>query len=562
MIARSYVKLVPALIALVLMSAACSAATYEERSGASQQQPARPGIAPKQPSTQGLSSGGGGDAGANYDSAQKPAPSSFPGPQGSSGPSAPLGEPIRSPVPSASQAPSPDLGKIASLPREKALTVPAQQRIVVRTVDMTLIVASVPAVADRIGALAAETGGWVVSSRRTERHRGSISVRVPADRLDEVLRELQKLAVEVKAENSTGQDVTDEYVDLQARIRNYQKTADQILKVMERPGEIKDILEVQRELTRVQEEIERLQGRLRFLEETAAFSLINVNLELASAQITVDVGADQVVAERESASFRATFTPPEGITEFSFQWDFGDGTTVATGYRTTPTVDSKSRTTATMTHAYVDLRDSPFIVTFTITGTGEAGIAKGTDTMVVTVTKVPNIQVSAGQDITTKARRPTKLTGTFTRPEGVSDLTYRWDFGDGKAPTEGPISNDDIAVTAEHAYDLASGQSYAATLTVRGKTGFGALVEGSDTVGVRVVQESPWVARVGDMGETTRAAVRALSATGQGLLLIGIWLAVFSPVWGIGVAAVIGKRRLNRRESGPAPREPGPPGGI
>ncbi len=444
-------------------------------------------------------------------------------------------------------SPTEALPQTALLTKEAALAVPTQERLIVRTVDMTLVVGDVEDAILRVSTLAHEMGGWVVSSKRTEKYRGVVSIRVPAAQVEDALRTLRRLALEVKAEVSTSQDVSDEFVDIQSRIRNLQATQAQLLKLLERPGPLKDILDIQREVTKVQEEIERLQGRSRFLQETGAYSLINVSVQVAPASLKADAGLDQLVAEGEPLRFRAVFTPPAGITAFTYRWDFGDGTSGAYDTRTVPTGDGKARATQTVTHSYKDKLESPFIVTFSLTGTGDAGIAEGEDTLVASVTSVPNIQVSAGEAKAAKAREVVAFTGSLTRPEGVTDLTYRWDFGDGLEPEEGAVPAGATTIAAHHVYSLPQQAAYTATFTVKGKTDYGAVVKASDTVGIRVIPASPWLTRVWDLDETARAAVRAFSATAQTLAAGGLWIVVFSPLGIAGVAVALGVRRLRNR---------------
>ena len=366
-------------------------------------------------------------------------------------------------------------------------------RIIVRTVDTALVVDDVSAALDTAAALARELGGWVVQSNHSEKHRGYVSFRVPADRADEAIDRLRHLAVEVKSEISTSRDVTDEYVDNQARLKNLEATEKQLLKLMERTGKVSDLLQVQRELTQVQGEMERLKGRIKLLEQTSAFSLINVSLELAPATIEVDAGLDQTVSEMESGRFRASLTAPEGITEFRYEWDFGDGSEPVVGTRTAPGVDGTSRTTATVTHTYRDKADSPFIVTLDITGTGEAGVAEGEDTLIVTVTRIPVIEVFAGQSQELEAGDTGRFTGSFTRPEGVDDLTFRWDFGDGSEPISGDLSGRRTTASAGHAYPNHRPQPFTATLTISGTTE-GGMVTGTDSLQVSVLEASAWSA--------------------------------------------------------------------
>jgi hypothetical protein len=104
-----------------------------------------------------------------------------------------------------------------------------QERIIVRTVDATLVVDDVPQAMDGIVAIARQMRGWVVSSNLSRKHAGSIAVRVPAERLDEAISRLRDLAVKVESLNSTSQDFTDEYSDTQARVRNLQATENALI---------------------------------------------------------------------------------------------------------------------------------------------------------------------------------------------------------------------------------------------------------------------------------------------------------------------------------------------
>ena len=119
--------------------------------------------------------------------------------------------------------------------------------------------------------------GWVVSTNRFEKHRGFISFRVPAEALDKATARLREMAVEVKAEVSDSRDVTDEYFDLRARLDNQEATEEALLKLLGRAETVEAALKVQQTLTGVQEEVERLQGKIKLLEETSAFSLVSVN---------------------------------------------------------------------------------------------------------------------------------------------------------------------------------------------------------------------------------------------------------------------------------------------
>ena len=397
------------------------------------------------------------------------------------------------PAPAAPAPPLPTLaGDDADLEAEVALVaLVAQQRIIVRNVDMELEVADVSGTLDDIAGLARELGGWVVSSDRSQKHRGFISIRVPADELDNTVLRLRALASEVESEVSTSKDVTDEFVDTTARLKNLEATEEALLRLFDRAVKVEDALSVQVELTRIQGEIERLQGRINFLEQTSAFSLINVRLRLVPIDMSVDAGPDQTFSVGQVARFRASFKPPEGIEDFTFTWDFGDGTPTITGNRTAPTLEEDTRVTATVTHVYRDDRDSPFIVEFEISGVGDPGVAEGMDTNIATVTKVPTIEVFAGEHKTVKEGDEVEVVGSFTRPEGLRDLRFKWDFGDGSAPVTGSLAGGVTRAIATHVYSDHRPFAFTATMTITAESDAGE-VEASSSIGV-LVTEAPGI---------------------------------------------------------------------
>jgi len=107
-------------------------------------------------------------------------------------------------------------------------------------------------------------------------------VRVPADALDEALSKFKGLAVRVERENGNSQDVTEEYSDLGAQLRNLEATEKELLELLatvrERTGKAEDILAVHRELTNIRGQIEQLKGRMQYLERTSAMSAVTIDL--------------------------------------------------------------------------------------------------------------------------------------------------------------------------------------------------------------------------------------------------------------------------------------------
>lgn len=167
-----------------------------------------------------------------------------------------------------------------------------QQRMIVKTADVTLEVDDVPAAEARLTALAEQMGGYVVSARTQgsgERQRSWVTFRVPAERFDETLTGAEALANRVLARTVSGDDVTEEFVDLQARLRNLEATNARLLDLLAKADEVSDALEVSYALTDIQGQIEQVRGRMEYLQKSAALSTITVQLQTEPV-IVVDDG--------------------------------------------------------------------------------------------------------------------------------------------------------------------------------------------------------------------------------------------------------------------------------
>jgi hypothetical protein len=165
-------------------------------------------------------------------------------------------------------------GEVTTLPEE---------RMIVRNGDISLVVDDVLEARDKITQMAERLGGWVVNSNiyGEEETRGWISIRVPSDKFDQALAELRGLAVRVTSESTSTEDITEQYVDLQSRLRNAEATESQYLALLNQATEVDDILSIYQSLSQIRYEIEQIKGRMQYLERTSAMSLISVNLEPA-----------------------------------------------------------------------------------------------------------------------------------------------------------------------------------------------------------------------------------------------------------------------------------------
>ena len=435
----------------------------------------------------------------------------------------------------------------APLSAEAQSAVVAQNRIIVRTVEMGIIVPDVPRAAVEILATTRSHGGWQVSSDRSRTHRASLAVRVPAERLDEFVDSVRDMAERVEYETSTSQDVTDEYVDNEARLNGLRSTEKRLLEFLERAVDVEDALEVQEALAGVQVEMERIEGRLRFLSQTSAYSLINLSLTTRPGELEVEIGQDAATYRAGlSAVFRATFEAPEGVEEYRYTWDFGDGSKPVEGTRTAPTTNQGERVTATVSHTFSDVEQSPYIVQLEISGIGESGVFQGSDTLIATVTEIPGIDVFAGEYRVVDEGDDVEYSGSFTRPESLRDFEYRWDFGDGTATVVDVPAEGSTRAMATHAYRDYRPDPYEVVLTVAAQSDAGE-VKGSGAFLVQVNEVEGFVVAGWDVGDTAKSAVRALTAVGQTLLIVVIWLGILSPVWLAVLAVVILLPRVRRR---------------
>ncbi len=167
------------------------------------------------------------------------------------------------------------------------------ERLVIKNGTLSLLVQDVRQSVGQMQELAAGLAGFVVDSQTTivdEKKgtlRATVTVRVPEEKFDEALQTLKNEAIKVTSERTSGQDVTEEYTDLQSRLKNLEATEAQLLKIMERAGEIKDVLSVQQELTKVRGQIETTKGRIKFLEESANLSRITAHFSTEEAGLPI-----------------------------------------------------------------------------------------------------------------------------------------------------------------------------------------------------------------------------------------------------------------------------------
>ena len=164
------------------------------------------------------------------------------------------------------------------------------EKKVIKTGSLTMEVDEVENSSSQITEIAKSNEGFVQSSNvwtdTNGDKSGSVTIKVPAEKFESVFNKLKALAVNVEREDISGQDVTEQYVDLQAQLKNYRAEEEQYLGILDKADTVDDILKVTKQLSYVRGNIERVEGRLKYLESVTDFSTIAVYL---SQEVKVEV---------------------------------------------------------------------------------------------------------------------------------------------------------------------------------------------------------------------------------------------------------------------------------
>ncbi|MBN2085454.1 MAG: DUF4349 domain-containing protein [Anaerolineales bacterium] len=153
----------------------------------------------------------------------------------------------------------------------------AQVRLQVKNTDQAI---------DRLTQIVSDTGGYILSNRiwfeetDGESYKyATYTIGVPVDAFETALRRLRTMALKVVDETASGQDVSEEYVDLESRLRNLEATRDRIRGFLDQAQTVEESLRINNELAAIDDQIEQVRGRMRFLSSRAAFSTITIQLD-------------------------------------------------------------------------------------------------------------------------------------------------------------------------------------------------------------------------------------------------------------------------------------------
>jgi hypothetical protein len=155
------------------------------------------------------------------------------------------------------------------------------ERKIIQTASLSIEVEDFQASSDALVTIVERANGFISDSYSyatdTGHRRGDITLRVPQETFLSTIAEIEQLGT-VESKRTSGVDVTEEYIDLKARLNNSERQETRLLEILDMAEDVEDVLDVERELERVRGEIERLTGRITYLDNRIALATISVSL--------------------------------------------------------------------------------------------------------------------------------------------------------------------------------------------------------------------------------------------------------------------------------------------
>jgi hypothetical protein len=186
-------------------------------------------------------------------------------------------------APQPTPAPTSARGRENGAPGSPPMASPHRaNRMIIKNAELTLLMEDVASGIDRTTQVAADTYGYILSLRtwyQNEYQHATITIGVPVDEFENALRRLRAMAIRVQDESASGQDVSDQYVDLESRLRNLQATEARIRAFLDQATDVQESLRVNQELNAITAQIEQIKGQMSYLEDRAAYSTITIHLE-------------------------------------------------------------------------------------------------------------------------------------------------------------------------------------------------------------------------------------------------------------------------------------------
>jgi hypothetical protein len=163
---------------------------------------------------------------------------------------------------------------------------PDAGRMIIKNADMRLQVEDTDVAIDRTTQLVGDLGGYIVSSRTWVQSYyeynlkyATITIGLPVTQFERGLTRLRELSVQVLDESASGDDVTEQYVDLSSQLANLEVTRERIKTFLDEAKTVDEALRINQQLSDIERQIEQLKGQINYLQDRSAFSTITVNLE-------------------------------------------------------------------------------------------------------------------------------------------------------------------------------------------------------------------------------------------------------------------------------------------
>lgn len=159
--------------------------------------------------------------------------------------------------------------------------------LIIKSAEMRLLVEDSDQAIDRVTQIVGDTGGYIISSRVWNQAHfdgksykyATITLGVPVESFERALSRLRGISVEVLDETASGEDVTDQYVDLQSQLTNLEATRERIKSFLEDAQNVDEALRINQQLSEIERQIEEIKGRINYLQDRSSYSTITVTIE-------------------------------------------------------------------------------------------------------------------------------------------------------------------------------------------------------------------------------------------------------------------------------------------
>ena len=186
------------------------------------------------------------------------------------------------------------------------------ERKIIKDARLELLVQDTDIAVDRLTAISTDFGGYLLSTRTWYEYDAkfaAVTFAVPVENFESALRRVRAVALKVESEESSGQDVTDQYVDLESQVRNLEATAERVRDFLKKAATVEEALKVSQQLSDLERQIEERKGKMKYLRDRAAFSTITVMVRADRPTPTVTATRTTTLTPTETATSTATQTP-------------------------------------------------------------------------------------------------------------------------------------------------------------------------------------------------------------------------------------------------------------